>query len=119
MPFLIYLFTFPEFAVVFNYANVIKDQINILNFKNRAKIMRKIYFTLLTSGIILSACSSTMPKECEESWKYIEKMAKTSGIPEEAIKNQKKAFENEISKMDKEQAIQVCKTQSSILNMMK
>lgn len=82
--------------------------------------MKKIYLILMTSSLFLSACSgSSMPKECEESWQHIEKMAKTSGIPEDAIKNQKKAFEDEVNKMNKEEAIQVCKTQSSILSMVK
>ncbi|MDM1756539.1 MULTISPECIES: hypothetical protein [Acinetobacter] len=82
--------------------------------------MKKIYFALTISSLLLSACSSNkMPKECEESWQQIEKMAKTSGIPEEAINNQKKAFEDEVNKMGKEEATKVCKTQTAILGMVK
>ncbi|MDQ9020287.1 hypothetical protein RFI02_04115 [Acinetobacter sichuanensis] len=82
--------------------------------------MKKIFLALTAISIILSGCSSNkMPKECEESWQYIEKMAKTSGISEEAIKNQKKAFEDEVNKMSKEEATEVCKTQTAILGMVK
>ena len=87
---------------------------------NRESTMKKTFLSTATISIFLSACTgSNLPKECEESWQHIEKMAKTSGISEEAIKNQKKAFEDEVNKMKKEEAIQVCKTQTAILGMVK
>lgn len=61
----------------------------------------------------LSACSE-LPKECEESWSNIEKLAKESGIPQEAINNQKKEFEKQIEAMSKDSAIEACKAQNSI-----
>ncbi|WP_173911130.1 hypothetical protein [Acinetobacter sp. Marseille-Q1618] len=82
--------------------------------------MKKIFLSTMMISIFLSACSSNnMPKECEESWQHIEKMAKTSGIPDDSIKTQKKAFEEEVNKMKKEEAIEVCKTQTAILKMAK
>lgn len=67
---------------------------------------------------LLTACSN-MPKECEESWKHMEEIAKKSGIPESALKEQKKAFEEQIKSLSKDEAIQTCKAQSSILGMVK
>lgn len=62
--------------------------------------MKKIFLMITSISFFLSACSgSSMPKECEESWKHIESIAKTSGVAEDAIKTQKKAFEEEIHKM--------------------
>lgn len=82
--------------------------------------MKKILFATVTISLLLGACSSNnMPKECEESWKHIETIAKGSGISEEAVKNQKKAFADEVNKMNKEEAIQVCKTQASIFSTVK
>ncbi|MEJ5136718.1 hypothetical protein GJV03_10655 [Acinetobacter sp. RIT698] len=73
---------------------------------------------ILALGTILTACGG-MPKECEESWKHMEDLAKQSGIPEDSLKEQKKAFEEEIKKLSKEDAIQACKAQSSIIGMVK
>ncbi|BAP37273.1 hypothetical protein AS4_23330 [Acinetobacter guillouiae] len=80
------------------------------------KLLRLI--PILALGTILTACGG-MPKECEESWKHMEDLAKQSGIPEDALKEQKKAFEEEIKKLSKEDAIQACKAQSSIIGMVK
>jgi hypothetical protein len=80
------------------------------------KLLRLI--PILTLGTILTACGG-MPKECEESWKHMEDLAKQSGIPEDSLKEQKKAFEEEIKKLSKEDAIQACKAQSSIIGMVK
>ena len=74
--------------------------------------------SIFTLGTILTACSG-MPKECEESWKHMEDLAKQSGIPDDSLKEQKKAFEEQINKMPKDEAIQTCKAQSSILGMVK
>ncbi|ENU59495.1 hypothetical protein ACNPQK_14520 [Acinetobacter guillouiae] len=80
------------------------------------KLLRLI--PILALGTILTACGG-MPKECEESWKHMEDLAKQSGIPEDSLKEQKKAFEEEIKKLSKEDAIQACKAQSSIIGMVK
>ncbi|MBP2543001.1 hypothetical protein [Acinetobacter guillouiae] len=80
------------------------------------KLLRLI--PILALGTILTACGG-MPKECEESWKHMEDLAKQSGIPEDSLKEQKKAFEEEIKKLSKEDAIQSCKAQSSIIGMVK
>ncbi len=80
------------------------------------KLLRLI--PILALGTILTACGG-MTKECEESWKHMEDLAKQSGIPEDSIKKQKKAFEEEIKKFSKEDAIQACKAQSSIIGMVK
>lgn len=79
------------------------------------KLLRLI--PILALGTILTACGG-MPKECEESWKHMEDLAKQSGFPEDSLKEQKKAFE-EIKKLSKEDAIQACKAQSSIIGMVK
>lgn len=73
---------------------------------------------LLGMGMTLTACSQ-MPSECEESWDKIEKMAKESGIPDDALKSQKKEFEAQIKSMSKDQAIESCKTQNSFLGLIK
>ena len=73
---------------------------------------------VFATTILLTACSD-MPKECEESWKHMEDIAKQSGIPESALKEQKKAFEEQIKSLSKDEAIQTCKAQSSILGMAK
>ncbi|KAF1026265.1 hypothetical protein [Acinetobacter sp.] len=80
------------------------------------KLLRLI--PILALGTLLTACGG-MPKECQESWEKMEDFAKQSGIPEDALKEQKKAFEDEIKKLSKEDAIQACKAQSSILGMVK
>lgn len=80
------------------------------------KLLRLI--PILALGTILTACGG-MPRECEESWKHMEDLAKQSGIPEDSLKEQKKAFEEEIKKLSKEDAIQACKAQSSIIGMVK
>ena len=80
------------------------------------KLLRLI--PILALGTILTACGG-MPKECEESWKHMEDLAKQSGIPEDSLKEQKKDFEEEIKKLSKEDAIQACKAQSSIIGMVK
>lgn len=71
---------------------------------------------ILTSGLILSACSQ-MPSECESSWEKIEKMAIDSGIPKDAMKAQKDEFVAQIKGMSKEQAIETCKMQNSFLDL--
>ena len=80
------------------------------------KLLRLI--PVLVLGTLLTACSG-LPKECEESWKHMEEIAKKSGIPESALKEQKKAFEEQIKSLSKDEAIQTCKAQSSILGMVK
>lgn len=81
--------------------------------------MKKIsLLALLSSCILLSACSK-MPSECEESWKHVEKLAKESGIPDDAIKVQKKEFEKQIEKLPKQQAIETCAAQSSAFGFIK
>lgn len=73
---------------------------------------------ILTLTTLMASCSG-LPKECEESWEKMEKFAKQSGISEDSLKEQKKAFEEEIKNLSKEEAIQACKAQTSILNMVK
>ena len=80
------------------------------------KLLRLI--PVLALGTILTACGG-LPKECEESWKHMEELGTQSGMPEESLKEQKKAFEEEIKKLSKDEAIQACKAQSSILGMVK
>lgn len=74
--------------------------------------------SVMSLTAFLTACSN-MPKECEESWKHMEDLAKKSGVPADALKEQKKAFEEQIKNMPKDQAIQTCKAQSSIIGMVK
>ena len=81
--------------------------------------MKKIQLvSIIALGTFLTACGG-LPKECEKSWKQMEEIAKTSGIPEEALKEQKKAFDEEIKKLSKEDAIKTCEAQSSIFGMIK
>lgn len=64
----------------------------------------------------LSACSN-MPKECQESWEKLESFSKQMGLSEEQIKQQKVQFEEGIKKHSKEEAIQICQTQSNFLGL--
>lgn len=81
--------------------------------------MKKIsLLALFSSSILLGACSK-LPAECEASWLHIEKLAKESGIPDDAIKAQKKEFETQIEKLSKQQAIETCVAQSSAFGLIK
>ena len=81
--------------------------------------MKKICLLIVSSLCMgLTACSQ-MPKECEQSWKYMADIAKQSGIPEDSIKAQKKQFEQQIKSMPKDQAVQACQAQSAIFKMVK
>ncbi len=73
-----------------------------------------ILISTLGLAVILSACSK-VPSECQTTWKHIEKIAKSSGIPKEAIENQKKAFEQQISQLPKDEAQKNCKAQNDLL----
>jgi hypothetical protein len=66
----------------------------------------------------LNACSN-MPSECEESWKKVEKFGKQVGVSKEELKQRKKEFEVNISKMDREQAKLICSSQNSFLELAK
>lgn len=79
---------------------------------------KTLLLSLSSLCVTLSACSK-MPSECEKSWQQMESIAHQSGIPDEAIKNQKKAFEDQIKNMPKDQAIESCNAQSSILSKIK
>ena len=79
--------------------------------------MNKLSISLLTTlCLALTACSN-MPKECEESWQKLESLSKQMGLSEEQIKEQKKQFEEGIKQQSEEDAIQICKTQSSFLGL--
>lgn len=78
----------------------------------------KISLSLIALCIALSACSK-IPSECQDSWNNIEKLAKESGIPDDAIKAQKKEFEAQVQQLSKEQAIQTCNAQNSVLGSIK
>lgn len=80
------------------------------NFRNLAVII------FLLFGI--SACSK-IPKECEDTWDKIEEIAKSSGVPPEALSTQKKQFEEQVQAMEKNQAIESCKAQSSVFDLIK
>ncbi|OTG82953.1 hypothetical protein [Acinetobacter sp. ANC 4648] len=81
--------------------------------------MKKLLLLTISSLCLgLTACSN-MPKECEQSWKHMEDLAKQSGIPADAIKAQKKQFEEQIKKMPKDQAIQACQAQNSVFGTVK
>ena len=76
---------------------------------------------LLSMGITLvspTACSK-MPSECQESWNKMEKFGKKLGVPKEELQKRKKEFEENIEQMDPKEAIKLCSTQNSILEMAK
>lgn len=78
----------------------------------------KISLSLIGLSLALSACSK-IPSECQDAWNSIEKMAKESGIPEDALKAQKKEFEAQLQQLSKEQAIQACNAQNSVFGSIK
>ena len=75
---------------------------------------KHLLLLILSSGIILSACSQ-MPSECQKTWDNMEKLAIESGIPKDAVKAQKDNFVLQIKNMSKEEAIQSCNMQNSFL----
>ena len=82
-------------------------------------IMKK--FFLLGIGITLAsltACSK-MPSECQESWNKMEKFGKKLGVSKEELHQRKTEFEDNIKQMDPKEAVQLCSTQNSILEMAK
>lgn len=82
-------------------------------------IMNK--FFLLSMGITLAsltACSK-MPSECQESWNKMEKFGKKLGVSKEELHQRKTEFEDNIKQMDPKEAVQLCSTQNSILEMAK
>ena len=54
--------------------------------------MKKIMLVLAGCLSLGLASCSKMPSECQKTWENIEKVAKSSGIPDEALKTQKKAL---------------------------
>lgn len=60
-----------------------------------------------------------MPSECEASWKKVEQFGKQVGVSKEELKQRKKEFEFNISKMDHEQAKLICSSQNSFLELAK
>lgn len=81
--------------------------------------MKKL--TLFNMGIILAsltACSK-MPSECQESWNKMEKFGIQLGVSKEELHQRKIEFEDKIKQMDPKEAIQLCSTQNSILEMAK
>ncbi len=80
--------------------------------------MLKTSMTLVGICLSLLACSK-LPSECQESWNNIQKLAQESGIPDDAIKAQKKEFELQVHKLNKEQAIQACNAQNSVFGSIK
>lgn len=82
-------------------------------------IMKK--FFVLSMGITLAsltACSK-MPSECQESWNKMEKFGKKLGVSKEELHQRKTEFEDNIKQMDPKEAVQLCSTQNSILEMAK
>ena len=75
-----------------------------------------VLVVLVGYSLMLSACSK-IPKECEQSWKTIEDIAKKSGIPADAIETQKKEFERNVQQMPKEKAIEACNAQNSVFGL--
>ena len=78
-------------------------------------------FFVLSMGITLAsltACSK-MPSECQESWNKMEKFGKKLGVSKEELHQRKTEFEDNIKQMDPKEAVQLCSTQNSILEMAK
>lgn len=78
------------------------------------------FSTLIISGIFVStllvACDK-MPTECQTTWKNIEKLATGSGIPADALEEQKKQFEQNINNLNKKDAIQSCNAQNKVFEL--
>lgn len=67
----------------------------------------------LSALFLLQGCSQ-MPKECDESWKSIEKLSKESGIPQTVIDQQRIEFKKQIQSLNKDDAVKYCQAQNSI-----
>jgi starvation-inducible outer membrane lipoprotein len=78
--------------------------------------MKYFKFALITLfAFYISACNK-IPSICEEVWTNTEKLAKESGIPQTAIDQQKKQFEEQIKQLSKEDAEKTCEIQNSIFS---
>lgn len=81
--------------------------------------MKKL-LVIAVSGICLNLVGcSKVPSECNELWDKMEKIAKQSGIPEDALKKQKIEFEDQISKIPRQEAVKSCKTQAAVFELLK
>lgn len=81
--------------------------------------MQKLPIILVASfGFIITACSQ-IPSECQDTWDSMAKIAKESGIPADAIKTQEKQFFEQMKAMDKDQAIEACKTSNQMFGLVK
>lgn len=81
--------------------------------------MKKFPIILLTSfGFIITACSQ-VPSECKDTWDSMAKLAKESGIPDDAIKTQEKQFFEQIKAMSKDQAVEACKASNQMFGLVK
>ena len=65
-------------------------------------------------SLSFTACSP-MPKECSDTWEKMETLAKSMGISDEQLKQQKKQFENEVKQMKSEEAVKICTMQGTAL----
>ena len=65
-------------------------------------------------SLSFTACSP-MPKECAETWEKMETLAKSMGVSDEQLKQQKKQFENEVKQMKSEEAVKICTMQGTAL----
>ncbi len=88
---------------------------HILIIQTEKMTMKKTNLSCLALlSMSLSACSP-MPKECAETWEKMESFAKSMGISDEQLKQQKKQFENEVKQMKSEEAVKICRMQGTAL----
>ncbi|MBU3847165.1 MAG: hypothetical protein H9855_09365 [Candidatus Acinetobacter avistercoris] len=77
-----------------------------------------IIMTVIGMSTLLIACDQ-IPTECQTTWGNIEKLAKESGIPEDALKKQKIQFDESIKQLSKEEAVQSCTAQNKAFQLFK
>lgn len=65
-------------------------------------------------SLSFTACSP-MPKEYADTWEKMETLAKSMGISDEQLKQQKKQFENEVKQMKSEEAVKICTMQGTAI----
>lgn len=77
--------------------------------------MKKTSLSFLALLSLSFTACSPMPKECSDTWEKMETLAKSMGISDEQLKQQKKQFENEVKQMKSEEAIKICTMQGTAL----
>ncbi|RKG55142.1 hypothetical protein D7V64_02140 [Acinetobacter cumulans] len=90
------------------------------NYKKSGIFAMKLHLLMLLGSLsfILTGCQR-LPEECQNYWTNIEKISKQMQMSDLQIKTRKQQFKEQVTAMNKQEAIEYCSRQSSFLNLMK